>query len=401
MNKRIFIFLFALWAMVSCTEKATPVDSIKFDEDTFSLTVGESVTVGYSVYPSDADVDKAQIKWNSSDETIVTVDQYGIFRAESQGEAIVTMTYSGLRASCKVVVYPNIVLQFDKTSLVMSSGEKYQLELSVVPEQTSYNAVWTSDNESVVTVNNTGEVTAVSEGEAVITAKVYAKTVTCKVQVLSGPKIGDYYYEDNTYSTELDKNKKVIGIVIALNVDGYKGKILSLDEFEGPWGPMKDLDAINEFDGKENQKVVELEENWQTDYQGFAWAKAKNDGGLEWYIPANREWRQIMAGTRGLLWIAGSEGDPLSGTVSDWDGDFPMPYFQYFEEQFNDFNHRLEAAGGENLMDEKEKMPNSYWTSVNIVNYAFPVAQRIALSSGSISFNQKSSAHMFRAIAGF
>lgn len=394
MNKRIFIFLIALWAVVSCAEKTTPVDSIKFDEDTFSLTVGESVTIAYSVYPSNAVVDKAQVKWSSSDETIVTVDQYGILKAESQGEAIITMTYSGLRASCKVVVYPNIVLQLDKTSLVMSSGDKYQLELSVVPEQTSYNVSWSSADESVATVDENGIVTGIAEGETEVVAKVYAKKIVCNVKILSGPQIGDFYYEDNTYSTELDKNKKVIGIIVALNVDGYKGKILSLDEFEAPWGPMKDLDAINEFDGKANHKVVEMEENWQADYPGFAWAKEKTEGGLEWYIPANREWRQVIAGTRGLKWVE-SGGDPqYSGTISDWDGLYPMPYFVYFEEQFELFNKRLEEIGA-------SRLDKFYWSSVNRTKYAYSAAWTVSSSSGSLSYEQKSSARPFRAIAGF
>ena len=42
---------------------------------------------------------------------------------------------------------------------------------------------WTSDNPAVATIDATGKVTAVAEGEATITAKAGDKTATCKVTV--------------------------------------------------------------------------------------------------------------------------------------------------------------------------------------------------------------------------
>ena len=48
---------------------------------------------------------------------------------------------------------------------------------------TDKTVTWTSDKPAVATVDATGKVTAVAEGEATITAKAGDKTATCKVTV--------------------------------------------------------------------------------------------------------------------------------------------------------------------------------------------------------------------------
>lgn len=71
----------------------------------------------------------------------------------------------------------------EPTELTLEPGNTAGLKVTVTPENADYDGIaWTSDNTGVVTVDN-GTVTAVANGEAVITATVEGKSATCKVTV--------------------------------------------------------------------------------------------------------------------------------------------------------------------------------------------------------------------------
>ena len=76
-------------------------------------------------------------------------------------------------------------VKLDKTELALTVGDAaVQLKASVAPDNaTDKTVTWTSDKPAVATVDATGKVTAVAEGEATITAKAGDKTATCKVTV--------------------------------------------------------------------------------------------------------------------------------------------------------------------------------------------------------------------------
>lgn len=74
---------------------------------------------------------------------------------------------------------------FDKTNLTLKIGNTAKIETSFLPEDTSSSKklLWTSSDESVVTVNE-GEITAIGEGTAIITAESEnGITASCEVIV--------------------------------------------------------------------------------------------------------------------------------------------------------------------------------------------------------------------------
>jgi len=96
--------------------------------------------------------------------------------------------------------------------------------------QPSYkDLAWSSSDNEVATVNEkTGEITALKAGSVEITATTSHewsvpsgtahKSATCVVTVKEPAlalNIGDYYYSDGTWSSELDESKTVIGIVFS------------------------------------------------------------------------------------------------------------------------------------------------------------------------------------------
>ncbi len=88
-------------------------------------------------------------------------------------------------AECEVTVTPIGVegITLDKTSLELKVFETYTLSPTITPaDATSPVITWKSDNEAVATVDG-GIVTAVSSGEATVTASCNGKTAECKVSV--------------------------------------------------------------------------------------------------------------------------------------------------------------------------------------------------------------------------
>lgn len=71
----------------------------------------------------------------------------------------------------------------NKKSVTLVSGEKEQLKLNGVKKQNS--VTWKSLNKKIVSVSNTGRITAKKNGSAAIQASYQGKKYTCQVLVLS------------------------------------------------------------------------------------------------------------------------------------------------------------------------------------------------------------------------
>lgn len=75
----------------------------------------------------------------------------------------------------------------DKVNLSLYKGKSYTLK-KIISDSTK-NAVWSSSNTKVATVDKNGKITAKSKGVATITAKVNGYSATCKVTVIQPIKV--------------------------------------------------------------------------------------------------------------------------------------------------------------------------------------------------------------------
>ena len=80
-------------------------------------------------------------------------------------------------------------INLDKTSMTLAPGTSYAFTAKVVPtDATNKTLTWSSDNSAVARVDQSGVVTAVSDGSAVITAvAVGGVSKSCKVTVVTPP----------------------------------------------------------------------------------------------------------------------------------------------------------------------------------------------------------------------
>ena len=165
-----------------------PTTGIKLDKNSVSIIENEEVSLIASVMPEDAT--NQTVSWSSSDESIVSVDQNGVITAIKPGEAVITASTANgeFTATCDVEVLKAITgFELDQSSLLLIEGKTAKLTAAVEPED-AYNTTvtWTSSDESIVTVDEEGNITAVKAGEAVITASTAGGefTKTCDVEVL-------------------------------------------------------------------------------------------------------------------------------------------------------------------------------------------------------------------------
>lgn len=122
------------------------------------------------------------LTWVSSNTSVVTVaDGIVVGVAPGSTEIIVKSGAFTDRCQVTVVVYAESV-SLDQTALTLAPGETATLKETVLPEDTTDELEWTSSDEAIATVKD-GEVTAMAEGDATITAKAGDKTATCSVRV--------------------------------------------------------------------------------------------------------------------------------------------------------------------------------------------------------------------------
>ena len=121
---------------------------------------------------------KLTVEWSSSDETVVTVDTEGNVTAVSAGEAYVTATVKDKDAltattMVRVAVTPTGVEAPETLELVTNGENTKNLDAKIVPEgATGVKLAYESSDEAVAIVDENGMVTAVADGECVITAYV-------------------------------------------------------------------------------------------------------------------------------------------------------------------------------------------------------------------------------------
>lgn len=122
---------------------------------------------------------KLNLTWSSSDETVATVDETGLVTAVGAGEADVTVSVADANISStthvKVVITPTGVEAPDSIELVTNGENSKALGAKMTPEDaTEVKLAYESSDESVATVDENGVVTAVADGECIITTYVTA-----------------------------------------------------------------------------------------------------------------------------------------------------------------------------------------------------------------------------------
>lgn len=123
-------------------------------------------------------------EWVSSDTSVATVDSDGVVTAVGNGTAMIYALCSDSKAACSVSVGYDYYLGDNELSL--KKGRVHSLDVysaSTGNLATDIDVEWSSSDESVVSVDRNGQITANSKGIAAVTAKFADMELSCIVSV--------------------------------------------------------------------------------------------------------------------------------------------------------------------------------------------------------------------------
>ena len=138
-----------------------------------SIDIGETVNLNGSVYPSNAE-DKT-IFWESSDTSIATIDSSGKLEAIGVGSVVISAktsrgTTSSFNLTIKEIVANDISI-VNKTEKI-SINETLSMDVIFTPKNTTNKDVkWESADDSIISVDENGKLTALSLGKTSVTVR--------------------------------------------------------------------------------------------------------------------------------------------------------------------------------------------------------------------------------------
>lgn len=182
------------------TVATIPVTGVNITEGDQELGVGQTVQLTAVVEPENAT--NKRVTWNSSNEAVATVSATGLVFAVAEGEAIITVTTEDGNFTASVNITVNLVpvtsVSITQGDQTLEVGQTIQLTAVIEPENaTNKNVTWSSSNESVATVSETGLVTAISEGTADIRVTTEDGNFTDTITVNVVP-VPDFVVENGT-----------------------------------------------------------------------------------------------------------------------------------------------------------------------------------------------------------
>lgn len=165
---------------------------IYIDSQTGSRTLpmikGESIQLEFTTVPEDlSEITFPEMKWEPSDESVITVDESGLVTAVKAGEANITISPVTVNTLASATLHIKVVeTAVPATGIEITSdatmtkdglpacyiGETMTLTAAITPAEATYRSVlWSSGDEAVATVDPiSGVVTGVSVGKVTITA---------------------------------------------------------------------------------------------------------------------------------------------------------------------------------------------------------------------------------------
>lgn len=182
-------------AATTTTSAYIAVDSISAKNPQIEATIGEKYSASINVSPSNA-TNKA-LRWTSTDETIATVDAYGVITAKSAGKCIITAI-----SKDNPVATANITVNVKGSSTITDIYlNKYEITIPVGGTDIAWvtmlpttaenkDEFWTTSDSSIATVDKFGWVYGNNIGECIVT--VYSVDnpnvkADIKVTVTNGP----------------------------------------------------------------------------------------------------------------------------------------------------------------------------------------------------------------------
>ena len=186
----------------------TQISQIILSYDTDTINKNENGKLNVKILPEEAK--DQNITFSSNNPNILNVDQAGNIYAIQSGQATITAkAENGVTGSITLNVYSKVEdLEINVQNLILQEGEQYQLISSVYPEDANNKTVkYSSLDNSVVSVDSNGKITAVKEGTSKIVITTQENNIQKEVEVRVIKKISE---DDLTFDESLTINGNII-----------------------------------------------------------------------------------------------------------------------------------------------------------------------------------------------
>ena len=199
-------------AVCKVTVKVAAKDITVPDNLDVKLNDGNETTVEATVSPADAT--DVKVSYASTDEAVATVDKDGRVQVLQPGECDITTTLmqDGEKVTEKTThvkaFYEVESITLDSNEGKLTVGKSHTIKATVAPEEVAAETTieWSSSNEKVATVDSNGKVTAVSSGNATITATAGEESANYEVTVEQPKKVTT---SNKTYSSSSSNSSAV------------------------------------------------------------------------------------------------------------------------------------------------------------------------------------------------
>ena len=199
-------------AVCKVTVKVAAKDITVPDNLDVKLNDGNETTVEATVSPADAT--DVKVSYASTDEAVATVDKDGRVQVLQPGECDITTTLmqDGEKVTEKTThvkaFYEVESITLDSNEGKLTVGKSHTIKATVAPEEVAAETTieWSSSNEKVATVDSNGKVTAVSSGNATITATAGEESANYEVTVEQPKKVTT---SNKTYSSSSSSSSAV------------------------------------------------------------------------------------------------------------------------------------------------------------------------------------------------
>lgn len=200
-------------AVCKVTVKVAAKDITVPDNLDVKLNDGNETTVEATVSPADAT--DVKVSYASTDEAVATVDKDGKVKVLKAGECDITTTLlqDGEKVTEKTThvkaFYEVESITLDSNEGKLTVGNSHTIKATVAPEEVAAKTTieWSSSDEKVATVDSNGKVTAVSSGNATITATAGEESANYEVTVEQPKKVTT---SNKTYTKNGSSNSSAV-----------------------------------------------------------------------------------------------------------------------------------------------------------------------------------------------
>ena len=214
--KKIFLQFLIVSLFVTCSKEETSVpeviESINLTETALSLRIDEVHQFKVKHLPSH--LPSPKYVWETNNIDILFVNEMGEIKPLNIGEAVITVTTADktLSSKCIVTITPILgeKISLSESEVELHLGESEKLEFTILPDNTTdKSVVWTSENESIASVDQQGNIKAISVGEtSVKVSTTNGLESICKVVVKPNKATG-IALNTNSIALEVTDKKKL------------------------------------------------------------------------------------------------------------------------------------------------------------------------------------------------